>query len=98
MERQIGFWQALWGVVRPDILAQYRDTAITLNLLLIIAMVQLGFFGLALIHTDRELLGVLEFLHKWATVVVFGVFLYTIVARSIAVAITAHKRAEESDT
>jgi hypothetical protein len=92
MQRRTEFRQELWKSIRPDILAQYRDAAIVLNLLAIIAMVQVGFLGLALIHVDAELLGILEFLHKWTTVLVFGVFLYTVVVRSIVVASTAHQR------
>jgi len=70
-----------------------------LNLLAIIALVQVAFFFLGLIHLDPELLSILEFLHKWATVTVFGLFLFTMVLRSLAVAFNAvHKGAAESDT
>jgi hypothetical protein len=92
-----GLWRAFWKSVQADILAQYRDVAIMLNLLLIIAMMQAGFLGLALIHIDPELLGILEFLHKWATVIVFALFLYTVVVRSVVIASTAHKKAGTGD-
>jgi hypothetical protein len=101
MQRQVGFWQELWRSIRPDILAQYRDTAIMLNLLAIIALVQGAFFFLALLRVDSELLDILKFLHKWATVTTFGLFLFTLVLRSFAVAasaVSAFKRGGGSDT
>ncbi len=81
-----GFGQALWRSIRPNILAQYRDTAILLNLLVIIALVHFGFFFLSLIGVDAELILWLRSMHKWATLSVFATFLYSLVVRGIAVA------------
>jgi hypothetical protein len=94
MDQHKDFRQALWQSVRPDLLASYRDAIIILNLLAIIAVIQVGFLGLAVIHVDKDLIEVLGFLHKWATVIAFGLFLYTIVVRSFVVAIGAHKKAD----
>ena len=92
MQVDSDFRQALWQSLRPDLLASYRDAIVLLNLLAIIAVVQLAFLGLTVMHVDTELINVLAFLHKWATVIVFGLFLYTIVLRSVLVASRAHKK------
>jgi hypothetical protein len=84
-----GFLGALWQSVRPDILAQYRDAVITANMLGIIAVLHLIFRLLEYIHLDQDLLSVLWYLHKWATVVVFATFLWTLIVRSSLVAYNA---------
>jgi hypothetical protein len=97
MSRQSSFLATLWRSARPDILAQYRDVAVMLNLFAIIVLTQAAFNAMRLLHVDPELLTILEFLHKWATVIVFALFLFTVVVRSIFVAMGALKSAEAFD-
>jgi hypothetical protein len=94
MADQAGFPQMLWQSIRPDILSAWRDGLILVNLLLIIALIQLSFFGLGLLHVDPDLLGILANLHKWATVLVFALFLYTVMVRAVVVAFNATKKRE----
>ena len=89
MTEQTGFVQTVWQAARPDIFSAWRDFLILVNLLGIIALVQLAFFGLSLLHLDPELLGILMFLHKWVTVLVFAAFLYTVALRAVVVAYKA---------
>jgi hypothetical protein len=86
MAEQTGFVRTVWQTARPDILSAWRDFLILVNLLGIIALVQLAFFSLSLLHLDPELLVILMFLHKWVTVLVFAAFLYTVALRALFVA------------
>jgi hypothetical protein len=78
-----------WQEARPEIISGWRDILVWLNVFFAIAVFQGGILGLRLLHVDEDLLGMLEFGHKWSTVGLAYAFLFTVVLRGGLVAFKA---------
>jgi hypothetical protein len=88
------FWEALWSDVSPDLRAQYADAIRGGNLIALMAVPFVVIRALTLLGVDSELLGIISFLHKWATVIVFASFLWGVVFRALVGAFTRKKSNE----
>jgi len=80
------FWKALWDDVNPDLRAQYADAIRGGNLIALMAIPYVVVRGLTLLGVDPELLAVISFLDKWATVIVIASFLWGVVFRAVVAA------------
>jgi hypothetical protein len=79
----IGFWNAWWDDVKPELRAQLRDTTVQSAALGSVAILHLFTRALSLIGVDNALLEVLSFIDKWATVGTFGMMVLGILSRSL---------------
>jgi hypothetical protein len=80
----VEFLRELWADVSPDLRAQYADAIRGGNLIALMAIPHLVVRGLTLIGIDPDVLVVISFLDRWATVIVFASFLVGIVFRALA--------------